>query len=234
MEDVHFGGERRKAASLSTPLVAGNKKRKRSFEDADLELDLALPEISDRALHRSGSTAIVVFVDAKSAEAVLKAIRKIHKSGKTDRFPVWGGGLGDKLPLLGSARYESYHALRYPDVMTLQMNVDNYMTAFNENEERKKREDRKRRNVPDEDGFVTVTKGGRAGTAKREDVEEKKVEMEEREERKRRDLERAGFYRFQVREQRKLEQSELVKQFEEDKRRVEKLREIRGKRGVRP
>ncbi|CAG8971909.1 hypothetical protein HYALB_00007825 [Hymenoscyphus albidus] len=234
VEDIHFGGERRKAAPTApAPKLPVGKKRKRGHEDVDLELDVSLPETSDRALHRSGGTAIIVFVDKKSAEAALKAIRKLHKSGKTS-FPVWGGGLSNKIPALGGARYETYHALRYPDAMTLQMNVDNYMTAFNENEERKKREDKKKRNVPDEDGFVTVTKGGRSGTAKREDVEEKRIEMEEREEKKRRELERAGFYRFQVREQRKLEQSELVKQFEEDKRRVEKLREIRGKRGVRP
>jgi ribosomal RNA-processing protein 7 len=44
-------------------------------------------------------------------------------------------------------------------------------------------------------------------------------------------LESKGFYRFQVREKRKQEQGELIKQFEEDKRRVEKLREVRGRKG---
>ncbi|EHK99940.1 putative Ribosomal RNA-processing protein 7 [Glarea lozoyensis 74030] len=111
------------------------------------------------------------------------------------------------------------------------MNVDAYMTVFNSKEEQKKREDARKRNMPDEDGFVTVTRGGRTGPARREDVEEKRIEMEAREEKKRKELEGKGFYRFQVREKRKQEQGELIKQFEEDKRRIEKLREIRGRKG---
>jgi ribosomal RNA-processing protein 7 len=233
VEDVHFENEKRKPVSSTNvvPVGSTNRKRKRGQEDASADLDDSLPDAWDRPLHRSGSTAIVVFVDAKSAEAVLKAIRKIHKSGKTHRFPVWGAGVEDKVPALGSSRYTNHDVLRYPDAHTLQMNVDAYMTVFNSKEEQKKREDAKKRNVPDEDGFVTVTRGGRSGPARREDVEEKRIEMEKREDKKRKELEGKGFYRFQVREKRKLEQGELIKQFEEDKRRVEKLREVRGKRG---
>jgi ribosomal RNA-processing protein 7 len=233
IEDVHFENEKRKPVHSTDVVLVGstNKKRKRGQEDARADLDESLPEVWDRPLHRSGSTAIVVFVDAKSAEAVLKVIRKTHKSGKTDRFPTWGAGVETKVPALGSSRYINHNVLRYPDTHTLQMNVDAYMTLFNSKEEQKKREDARKRNMPDEDGFVTVTRGGRSGPARREDVEEKRIEMEKREEKKRKELEGKGFYRFQVREKRKLEQGELIKQFEEDKRRVEKLREMRGRKG---
>jgi ribosomal RNA-processing protein 7 len=233
VEDVHFDGEKRKPVPLTdvVPVGSSNKKRKRGHEDASLELDESLPEVWDRPLHRSGSTAIVVFVDTKSVEAVLKSIRQIHKSGKTERFPVWGRGVENKVPPLGSSRYITHHELRFPDVHTLQMNVDAYMTVFNSREEQKKREDAKKRNMPDEDGFITVTRGGRSGPARREDVEEKRIEMEKREEKKRKELEGKGFYRFQLREKRKQEQGELIKQFEEDKKRVDKLRKLRGRKG---
>ncbi|KAG9235113.1 ribosomal RNA-processing protein 7-domain-containing protein [Amylocarpus encephaloides] len=233
VDDVLLDGEKNRTTSpaLIAPAPVPSKKRKRVQENANLELDDALPEIWDRSLHRSGSTAIVVFVDTRSAEAVLKAITKIHKSEKSGQWPTWGAGIKDKVPTLGSARYANHHTLRYPDTQTLQMNVDAFMTVFNAREETKKLEDGKRRNMPDEDGFVTVTRGGRIGPARREDAEEKRKEMEEREEKKRMDRESEGFYRFQVREKRKKEQGELIKQFEEDKRRVEKLREVRGRKG---
>ncbi|KAF4636414.1 hypothetical protein G7Y89_g1670 [Cudoniella acicularis] len=238
VEDVIFEGEKRKSSTalMEVPKTKigdkGSKKRKRNT-DEDTETP-ELPEVWDRTLHRSGSTAVVVFVDTKSVEAVLKALRKLHKSGKESKYPVWGAGLEGKVPELGSVRYQAHHALRYPDKKALQYNVDAFMTAFNSAEERKRKEDKKARNVPDEDGFVTVTRGGRVGPARREDAEEKRKEMEEREEKKRKEREGEGFYRFQVRERRKKEQGELVRQFEEDKKRVEKLREAKGKRGLRP
>ncbi|KAH8687691.1 ribosomal RNA-processing protein 7-domain-containing protein [Tricladium varicosporioides] len=239
VEDVIFEGEKRNISSAlvefknSTTKDANKGKKRKRGQDEDLEAP-GLPEVWDRKLHRSGGTAVVVFVDLKSVEAVLRAVKKLHKSGKESKYPVWGKGLEDKVEKLGSARYATHHALRYPDTKTLQQNVDMFMTVFNSKEERKKREEKRGRNVPDEDGFVTVTRGGRVGPARREDAEEKKREMEEREEKKRKEREGEGFYRFQVRERRKMEQGELVRQFEEDKKRVEKLRASKGKRGIRP
>jgi ribosomal RNA-processing protein 7 len=235
VEDVIFEGTRQqKSVPVPAATDSVGKKRKRGAADADIEMDASLPEVWDRQLHASGSTAVVVFVDSRSAEASLKAIRKMHKLGKSERFPVWGEGLKNKIPRLGSERYRKHHEMRFVDKATLQANVDAYMTGFNSKEERRKRENNRKRNEPDEDGFVTVTRGGRTGPARREDAEEKRREMEEKEEKKRKEREGEGFYRFQVREKRKMEQNELVKQFEEDKRRVEMLREAKGKRGIRP
>ncbi|RDL38970.1 Uncharacterized protein BP5553_03310 [Venustampulla echinocandica] len=239
VEDVFIEGEKgvqqSSTLAIAPPNAGGSRKRKRGNDEDDADAsEYPLPDLWDRTLHRSGSTAVVVLVDNKSVEAVLKSIRKLHKSGKQGRFPVWGAGLEDKLAALGSARYEAHHALRYPDPTSLQANVDAFMTAFNAREESKRREDARKRSGPDEEGFVTVTRGGRAGPARRGEAEEKRKEMEEREEKKRREMETGGFYRFQVRERRKKEQGELVRRFEEDKRRVEKLREGKGKRGLRP
>jgi ribosomal RNA-processing protein 7 len=204
-----------------------NKKRKRGAEDP-VEINQDLPNIWDRELRRSGSTAVVVLVDEKSVESALKAIRKLHKSKSAhSKWPIWGQGVEDKVPALGSARYLSHHKLRYPDPSALQRNIDAFMTAWNAREEEKARLAKKQRNVPDEDGFVTVTKGGRTGPARREDVERKQKELEEKERKKREEM--GDFYRFQMRERRKAEQGELVRRFEEDRKRVEIMKEKRGR-----
>ena len=84
------------------------------------------------------------------------------------------------------------------------------------------------RSVPDEDGFITVTRGGgrSAPAARVEIAQQKQAELEERK-KKKGSLD--GFYRFQNREKRKEEETRLKKQFEKDRRRVQEMRERRGK-----
>ena len=101
------------------------------------------------------------------------------------------------------------------------------MTSFNAKEEEKARREKRMRNVPDEDGFVTVTKGGRTGPARKAEAEEKQRILEEREKKKREGM--GDFYRFQMRERRKEEQAELVRGFEVDRKRVDEMREKRGR-----
>ncbi|CAL3968497.1 hypothetical protein PZA11_004072 [Diplocarpon coronariae] len=228
-ESVSFEHEK-KSTPAATPLAkttkGTNKKRKRGEEPVPLEL----PQIWDRELHRSGSTAVVRLVDDKSVESVLKAAKKLHKSSKESSRPVWGSGITDgdtRAPALGSARYASHQRLRYPPRATLQRNVDAFMTAFNAAEEQKAHDAKRQRGVPDEDGFVTVTRGGRTGPARMADAERKRSEMEAKEAGKRGAM--GDFYRFQMRERRKEEQGELVRRFEEDRRRVGEMKERRGR-----
>lgn len=206
------------------------KKRKRVANEDLIEVFAELPQVWDRELRRSGSTAVAIFVDQRSAEAALKAVRKLHKShSKEAKWPVWGEGVEDKVPTLGSARYLAHHTLRYPDPAIIQANVDAFMTDWNRREEENTRLSKRQRNVPDEDGFITVTRGGRTGPARLQDAEAKRVEMDEKEKKRREELSEKPFYRFQMREIRKAEQADLVKRFEEDKARLLSMKEKRGK-----
>lgn len=217
VEDVTFEHEKKPVeASREVALVSAqkNKKRKRG-EEVDVGA-VELPQTWDRELRRSGSTAVVVLVDGKSVDGALKAVRKLHKSSTGSSksvWPVWGQGVESRVSKLGSERYAIHHALRYPDPATLQAGVDAYMDAFNKREEERQRGEKRARGVPDEDGFVTVGRGGRTGPARREEAEEKKREMDEKEKRKAEG--RGDFYRFQMREKRKEEAGMLVKRFEE-------------------
>lgn len=227
VEGVRFDGEKEEVdAQKQIEPISQSKKRKR---DNNVEIDTSLPQGWDRQLLIKGRTAVVLLVDEKSVESVLKAVRKTCKSGKESKYPIWGAGTEGKVPALGSARYSKRHELRFPDVLAIQRSVDAFMTDFNRKEEERDGERKRLRNVPDEDGFVTVVRGGRTGPARNEAAEEKRREMAEKEEKRRKELEDAGFYRWQGREKRKREVGELVKKFEEDRKRVEGMREKRGR-----
>jgi ribosomal RNA-processing protein 7 len=82
--------------------------------------------------------------------------------------------------------------------------------------------------VPDDDGFITVTRGGRAGPARLEEAQAAAEKLKEREKKR-----AAGdFYRFQTREGAKLRERELKDKYEEDKKKIQSMRERRGK--IRP
>lgn len=204
------------------------KKRKRVDDDGEQELGEEvglLPEVWDRELHRSGGTAVVQFVDRASAEMALRETKRAVKSGKEIK---WGAGVEGKVPPLGSARYLAHHKLRYPDPALLQASVDSFMEAFSAQEAERARQLARQRSVPDEDGFITVTRGGRTGPAREEEAKAKEEELKKREKNRVKD----DFYRFQVREKKKEAAKELVKGFEEERRKVEEMRRRRGR--IRP
>ena len=124
--------------------------------------------------------------------------------------------------LTASLGYLSHHRLRYPDKTALLASVNAYMTAYASRESVKARKLKTLRQQPDEDGFITVTKGGRNKPAREEEAREKLEKQKERQ----KGLE--DFYRFQGREKRKERERELVRRFEEDKEKVRKMREGRG------
>ena len=236
VESIAFEGARIGKGITAPVAPARGKKRKRSAAEAgqatvEEEVGL-LPETWDRAVHATGGTAVVTFVDQASRESVLKAARRAVKDG---RELTWGRGVQGRVPPLGSARYTAHHALRYPDPAQLQESVDAFMAAFAAQETARTKAATHQRSVPDEDGFITVTRGGRTGPAREEEAKAKEEEAKAKEEElKKRGEKRVeeGFYRFQVRERKKEEAKGLVRGFEEDRRKVEEMRKRRGK--VRP
>ncbi|KAF2200269.1 hypothetical protein GQ43DRAFT_481721 [Delitschia confertaspora ATCC 74209] len=200
----------------------GKKRKRESDEDVVAEGVLEdeksmLPRTWDRELRRSGGTAVVVFVDQASCKGAMKEVEKKVKKGAEVRWVAEEG--------LGVQRYQTHQTLLFPALSLLHSSINAYLSSFNRTELARNRLRAKQRSVPDEDGFVTVVRGGRAGPARLEEAEMKKVELEERQKKK---GAKEDFYRFQVREKRKEREGELRRQFEEDRRRVE---EMRGRRG---
>jgi len=81
----------------------------------------------------------------------------------------------------------------------------------------------RQRAVPDEDGFITVTRGGRAGPGRQEDA------MQKAEKQKEKSVGKEDFYRFQMREKKKEKANDLLRGFEEDRRKVEEMKKKRNK-----
>lgn len=231
-ESIQFESDKKTSLASLEPAQAArlngitSRKRKRDDDDSeDEEEEIArLPPAWTRTLHRSGSTAIIVLADEKSVDLVLKAITKVHK---TKKFPVWGDGVQEKVPPLGSQWLKSHNKLSYPPMEILQQSVDAFFNVYSRKEKEANELAKRLRNEPDEDGFVTVTRGGRAAPARRDEAEEARKKMLEKEQRKKDEM--GNFYRFQLREKKKAEQAELVKKFDEDRKRVNAMKAKRGK-----
>ncbi|RVX72606.1 hypothetical protein B0A52_04002 [Exophiala mesophila] len=214
IERVQFGEH---GSSTSKAVSVNSRKRKRMTAD-ELETGLAshsLPPVFDSEIHPTGSTAVVVFVDRSSMELALKAAKKAVKEGKVTKWESEGSGLG-------LTRYEHHKQLQYPSRKELLRSVNGFMAVYSQMEEARSKENARKRQLPDEDGFITVTRGSKGGAR----MEEAK-ELAEKAKEKTKGLE--NFYRFQMREKRKEEHNEMLKKFEDDKRKVNEMRQRRGK-----
>lgn len=178
----------------------------------------ALPPVWGQRVHKSGSTALVTLADEKSLQLVLKAI---SKTLKTKKYPSWPA------TTLGPDWLATHLRLSRADKAVTQGAIHAFFTAFNEKEAAAAALAKRLRSEPDADGFVTVTRGARAAPASKASAEEAARKMAEKEARKKEEM--RGFYRFQLREARREEQGRLRKRFEEDRRRVEGMKEKRGK-----
>lgn len=228
VERVHFEDvpvkKRGVAAATEGNLSHHTKKRKRvTADDLQSKLDdISSPSTWDRQLHKSGTHAIVLFADRPSMESSLKAAAKAARKG-TDI--TWGEGLpSGRVPPLGIQRYTEHEKLRYPDRAALLRTVNEFMTVFTQVSEARKREESRKNQEPDDDGFVTVTNGPKLNSVARED---ELKELVERQKKKAEGLE--DFYRFQSREKRKERQNDLLKKFDEDKKKLQDIKQRRGK-----
>ncbi|KAK5055274.1 hypothetical protein LTR84_013024 [Exophiala bonariae] len=217
VESVHFA--EKSPGQTSTAITKSSRKRKRmTAEELEAGLDnYCLPKTFDSEIHPTGSTAIVVFVDRASMELALKAARRAVKSGVELKWD----DPEESTPQFGLMRYEHHKHLQFPSRKELLRSVNGFMTAYAQMEDARAKENAKKRQMPDEDGFITVTRGSKGG-ARAEEIKD----LAEKHKEKNKGLE--DFYRFQMREKRKEQHYEMLKKFEDDKRKVEEMRHRRG------
>ncbi|KAI4165981.1 MAG: hypothetical protein LQ342_000412 [Letrouitia transgressa] len=243
IEDIRFEGHRRKPkdtahqkSSISSHGQKGSKRKRGSKVGNIEEIDGAtLPPTWDRDLRPDGSTAVIVFVDRESMETALRAVKRKRNERNP---PIWGKGVEGNIPALGSFRmplilqlpifyllrqgYLAHQKLTCPDEGILLNSVNTYMAEFTAREAAQERSNARQRQVPDEDGFVTVTRGGRTDPPRQEAVQE----LAAKQKAKQKGFE--NFYRFQTREKRKAQARELMEKFEADQEKVKRMREHRA------
>ncbi|KAK5096418.1 hypothetical protein LTS08_007674 [Lithohypha guttulata] len=241
VQTVHFASQDAASSSSTTSaLIAttpsgpsqkdvastlGKRKRPAQESSSDIANKLStktVPSTTPTQLHVSGSTAIAVFLDRASRDLTLRACAKLSRavaSGKSKSL-VWSAGHeATKQPPLGLARYQAQRSLTFPPRADLLRLVDQYMTTYGQLEEARNRESAKKRAEPDEDGFITVTRGTR-GVVKTDEADAIKQKVEEK---KKKEQGLEDFYRFQTRQRRKEEAGQLVRRFEDDRRRVKEM-----------
>ncbi|KAK1250529.1 hypothetical protein MKX08_010532 [Trichoderma sp. CBMAI-0020] len=230
-ETIIFEDDNKAAVAIdparATKIAGFARKRKRGdVEDEERAEEEAarLPDIWTRQLHRSSSTAVVLLADDRSVQLVLKAIAKLQK---TKKYPVWGQSISGDVQSLGSPWVSSHLRLCRANKKEIQNATHAFFNVFNRKEKEAAELSKRLRNEPDEDGFVTVTRGGKVNPANQFEAEEARRKMVEKADKKKSELK--DFYRFQLRERRKQEQADLLKRFEEDKKKVNAMKEKRGK-----
>ncbi|PWY77119.1 ribosomal small subunit assembly protein [Aspergillus heteromorphus CBS 117.55] len=226
IERVEFeAAQTKKKGMQATPQgnIATSKKRKRvTADELQSQLDdITFPSTWDRQLQKSGAHAIVVFADKPSMEASLKAARR---AAKKNTPIVWGEGIEDRIPALGLSRYVAHTQRRYPERAELLRTVNDYMTVFTQVAETRKREEARRAQEPDEDGFITVTSGPKLASTAHEDEAKQLIEKQ-----KQKSLGLEDFYRFQSREKRKEVQNRLLRKFDDDRKKLADMKQRKGK-----
>ncbi|ATY64831.1 hypothetical protein A9K55_005298 [Cordyceps militaris] len=204
------------------------KKRKRDdieMEEQEKERQaIRLPEIWTRRVLRSSSTAVVLLADEKSVQLVLKAIAKANKSKK---YPIWEDGSLSGVSPLGVPWISSHLRNSRVDKAAARRSVHAFFNAFNRKEKEAAELAKRLRNEPDEDGFVTVARGGRTAPASKFEAEEAKRRQVDKDTKKKSGMQ--DFYRFQLRARRKEEQAGLMRRFQQDREKVNAMKEKRGK-----
>ncbi|KAI8367285.1 SSU rRNA processing protein [Blakeslea trispora] len=171
-----------------------------------------------RRLFTSGSSAHVVFSTDQDLVDVLNMHRVEKKWAREDEESEQPLGLG---------RYVLTYQLSRPNAHDLQKEVDSFMMKFKEDEYKKERETLERMNQMDDDGFTVVVRHKKAkttdGSINVASISADAADAYQPKKKK----ELVNFYRFQMREQKQNELSELRKRFEEDKVKIAKLKQSR-------
>ncbi|XP_067009215.2 ribosomal RNA-processing protein 7 homolog A [Anabrus simplex] len=158
--------------------------------------------------------AYVVFKTPKGLQSALKWETNVPLILSTEESPIVTGL---------KKWYEEYNS-RIVDPNSMQKEIDMFMEKFDA-EERKKAQQEKEAMEEDNEGWVTVTKKGRKpGLARKESVRKR---IMSREKLKRSQKELHNFYTFQIRESKMKHLVNLRQKFEEDKKRIDHLKQSR-------
>lgn len=211
---------------VNLPVITTFEQIKSLFQDmAGVIVEHYFPE--------PGSKGQVVLVDKASCNRLLSKAKQAHKLEKNlmwSKVPE-----NEVLKYYGYSKYLRMADSQIPDPEELLQSVNNFLQAYNDNEEQQKRQRLSKNGFVDEDGFTLVVAPPKPGLMTAAHIAEReaaKQEMYKKEaEKKRKKMENVDFYRFQVRERKKKATNDLLRKFNEDK---QKIAEMRQKNRFRP
>ncbi|KAF5334386.1 hypothetical protein D9611_013551 [Ephemerocybe angulata] len=202
---------------------AGPSSKRRKVVKQEVPKVVPLPKNPQRTIRKTGLTAYVIFLDASSLERVSSL------ASKTRQWPV-----SSEEPS-GLAHYSTVYKNLRPPLDSIQEHVDTYMELFEYKLAKSKQKSKYKKGeaVVDEDGFTLVTRGGAYGKTLGGGVAvatkrfQRSGETSARVRTKKDKGEKEGFYAFQRAEKQRSELINLKRKWEEDKAKVEKLKQSR-------
>lgn len=112
-----------------------------------------------------------------------------------------------------------------PPADRLKAEVETYMLEYDKTVEEEKQAAKESEGVPDEEGWIKVTKQSKNKVAARTDAQERRLKRKLRKRNREKDL--LHFYKFQARESKKEHITQLRQKFEEDKRQIALMKAAR-------
>ncbi|KAK3760406.1 hypothetical protein RRG08_018634 [Elysia crispata] len=164
------------------------------------------------------SVAYIVF---RKASGVKNACNLTYD---TERF------LSDKdNPLFSGLRAYIKEYKDIPDVKIMEEQAEKYLADYYKRKDEEAQREKEMEGVPDEEGFIKVTRHGKNKGSRRTEENERKAKEKMRMKKKKTELK--DFYTSQFRETKRKHILELQAKFEEDKR---KIKEMKASRKFRP
>ncbi|CAG0913638.1 unnamed protein product [Notodromas monacha] len=180
---------------------------------ATMSISTNYPSFDDQSL-RGYKVAYVVFSEA---EAVSKALSHVFNTpflvSSVDNFAN------------GLQSFVMKYNAELVDEESLLLEAKQFLKGYDE-EENLRKEQEKSMGEPDEDGWVTVgSRGSKRGGFSRSEALTMKIGEAEKKKRAKKEL--VNFYTFQIRESKMKNIEEIQKRFEQDKRRIEMMKQSR-------
>ncbi|KAI0092099.1 ribosomal RNA-processing protein 7-domain-containing protein [Irpex rosettiformis] len=204
--------------------VHPRKKRKMDKVFKTAPLVTPLPTHPTRVLRKTGRSAHVVFLDDSSLTRALASASRPRIWAPEESTP---SGIDHYLALYRSHR---------PPLDVVKAHANSWMEHFDWEQAKKKQQSKYKKGeaIVDDDGFTLVARGGAYGQSVGGGVgvASKRFQREgpeggKRHRKKKESKEKDAFYSFQIHEKKRKELLDLKQKWEEDKAKVEKLKESR-------
>ncbi|XP_013102442.1 ribosomal RNA-processing protein 7 homolog A [Stomoxys calcitrans] len=181
--------------------------------DEDHKWQQKITEFSNIETPFSFKVAYIVFKNTNSVSRSLE-VRSIDLFSPTSK---------ESYIVSGMQLWHTQYMNRILDVEKTQAYIDEYMAAYDEKE--REAVEAAKTSEADADGWITVGKQG--NNSGFEQTEANIGKLEDKIERGRKKKELSNFYTFQIRESKMKNIVELRKKFEEDKKKIETLKQTR-------
>ncbi|GFR61252.1 ribosomal RNA-processing protein 7 homolog A-like [Elysia marginata] len=174
--------------------------------------------LSSEANPKNVSVAYVVF---RKANGVKNACSLAYD---TERL------MSDKdTPLISGLRAYIKEYKDIPDIKAMEEKAETYLAEYYKRKDEEVQQEKDMEGIPDEDGFIKVTRHGKNKGSRRTEENERKAKEKMRLKKKKTELK--DFYTSQFRETKRKHILELQAKFEEDKK---KIKEMKAARKFRP